>query len=103
MSDWTFAAATFVLGCGLVLYIGRRFLASQSHYPLPPGPPGLPFVGNVIGINTSAPWVTYADWAKTYGKLATTHSISPHILKSTPYRRHSSFQADGKGYYHNQF
>jgi hypothetical protein len=36
-------------------------------YPLPQCPPGLPFVRNVIGINTNAPWQTYVEWVKEYG------------------------------------
>jgi len=59
---------TLALGCVVVLYIGRRVLRSLTSYPLPPGPPGLPWVGNVIGVNTSAPWVMYAEWARTYGR-----------------------------------
>lgn len=34
--------------------------------PLPPDPPGLPFIGNVIGFNTKVPWLTYAEWSNTY-------------------------------------
>ncbi|KAF8129485.1 cytochrome P450 [Boletus edulis] len=60
---------TFALGCLGVLYIWRRALRTQTPYPLPPGPPGLPWVGNVIGINKDAPWLTYAGWARTYGDL----------------------------------
>jgi hypothetical protein len=29
-------------------------------------PSGLPWVGNVIGMNSGAPWVTYVEWARTY-------------------------------------
>ena len=65
--DWT-ATGALSLGCVVVLYIARRALGSRTAYPLPPGPPGLPWVGSVIGVNTDAPWVTYAEWAKTYGR-----------------------------------
>lgn len=70
MSDWT-TAGTLALAGVVVLYIWRQALARRTAYPLPPGPPGLPWAGNVIGINTSAPWITYAEWTRTYGRLQT--------------------------------
>lgn len=68
MHDWTTTGA-LALGCVVFLYIGRRALGSRTSSLFPPGPPGLPWVGNVIGVNTDAPWLTYAEWARTYGKL----------------------------------
>lgn len=67
MFDWTTTGA-LVLGSVVVLYIGRRALSHRTSYPLPPGPPGLPWVGTVNGIDAGSPWVTYAEWAKTYGR-----------------------------------
>ena len=63
------AACAVALGCVTLTYISRRYLQNTGPgLPLPPGPPGLPWVGNVIGIDTKAPWLTYREWAKTYGK-----------------------------------
>jgi hypothetical protein len=70
MSHWMATIGTLVIGCGLTLfYISRRVLATPKSHPFPPGPPGLPWIGNVFGIDLNAPWVTYAEWAKTYGRL----------------------------------
>lgn len=70
MLTWpTVYAAT--LGCVAVICIERYLKNARSRsrpYPLPPGPPGLPWVGNVIGIDAGAPWLTYSKWAKTYGQ-----------------------------------
>ena len=68
MSDWTKTGA-LVLGSVTVLYIGRRALGPRRSYPLPPGPPGLPWIGTVSGIDAGSPWITYNEWAKTYGRL----------------------------------
>ncbi|KIK57867.1 hypothetical protein GYMLUDRAFT_736512 [Collybiopsis luxurians FD-317 M1] len=46
-----------------LLYI---FSKRRSNHPLPPGPPGLPLVGNVLNAPSSFEWVKYAEWAKEY-------------------------------------
>jgi hypothetical protein len=79
MSNWMITAI-FALGCVVVLYVGPRALASRTSHPLPPGPPGLPWIGNVIGINTGAPWITYAKWARTYGML---QHVQFHVIYSS--------------------
>ena len=65
--------ATALAGCVAIfcieLYLKNSRRQLRSSYPLPPGPPGLPWVGNVIGINAGAPWLTYSKWRKTYGQL----------------------------------
>ena len=75
MYDWATAGA-LLLGSIVGLYLGQRALWHRTSYPLPPGPPGLPWVGNVIGINASTPWITHTDWARTYG-------ASKHVPSST--------------------
>lgn len=46
-----------------------RHAKRKSLRPLnpPPGPKGLPFFGSVLDINTSEPWLTFTQWASTYG------------------------------------
>ena len=67
---WTITAFGLALACVVVLDITRRYLKDaipRSSYPLPPGPRGLPFIGNVFGISPDTPWLMYAEWAKKYG------------------------------------
>ncbi|OCH90317.1 cytochrome P450 [Obba rivulosa] len=53
----------------LVLRFAFRQRSPLSRLPLPPGPPPLPLVGNIKDVPTSHEWITYAEWAKTYGDV----------------------------------
>lgn len=45
----------------------RRSEATASLLPLPPGPPPLPFIGNVLDVPTFEPWKVYDGLSQTYG------------------------------------
>lgn len=52
-----------------VLYALRRVLESRKRStPMPPGPPGLPILGNVRDMPTDHEWLTFTEWGKTYGE-----------------------------------
>ncbi|KAH7905082.1 cytochrome P450 [Hygrophoropsis aurantiaca] len=55
-------------------------LTRRDGPPLPPGPPPTPIVGNVRGINASAPWLTYTEWAATYGDLVYSRFFRQEII-----------------------
>ncbi|KAG2365405.1 cytochrome P450 [Suillus spraguei] len=48
--------------------------------PLPPGPPPLPFVGNVMGIDTDHPWLAYSKWGAEYGEIVYSRLFSQDIV-----------------------
>ncbi|KAF8549585.1 cytochrome P450 [Imleria badia] len=86
MFDWTTTGA-LVLGSVVVLYIGRRALGRRRSYPLLPGPPGLPWVGTVTGIDAGSPWITYASlvYSRLLGKdiiILSSEKIAKDLLEN---------------------
>ncbi len=57
-------AAGILLLCSL-LYLSRR----HRHVSFPPGPKGIPLLGNLWDMPTEYPWITYARWTATYGDV----------------------------------
>jgi hypothetical protein len=51
----------------LIFLYFKRKNSSFSHLPLPPGPKGLPVIGNLRDIPTSFAWQTYHKWSKELG------------------------------------
>lgn len=55
----------FVL-CAAFVLKWRQYRLRRG-LPLPPGPTGLPLVGNVFDLNPQHPWLSYEQWGKQYG------------------------------------
>ncbi|EEB99702.1 hypothetical protein MPER_00569, partial [Moniliophthora perniciosa FA553] len=47
----------------IVAFLPRRRVDDNS----PPGPTGLPFIGNLLDLKRDAPWKTYKRWGERYG------------------------------------
>ena len=60
--------ATLLFGC--IILFGRLTLKrpNPNGLPLPPGPKGLPLIGNLFDFPTNHQWLVYDEWQKTYGK-----------------------------------
>lgn len=62
------------LGIGIIcatafLYLLRRLTTKAPHPPLPPGPRGLPFVGNALQVPSIRVWEKFAEWGQEYGDI----------------------------------
>ncbi|KAH7884748.1 cytochrome P450 [Phlebopus sp. FC_14] len=53
----------------LIFILEWRKRAARNGLPLPPGPKGLPLVGNVFDLDIARPWLSYEGWGKQYGAL----------------------------------
>ena len=64
------ALTIFVLGLSWLLiqfYQRRRTRNSSQGRRLPPGPPRLPVIGNLLDIPKVRPWEMYLEKSKKYG------------------------------------
>lgn len=59
------------IGAACVITIGVwraiRTIRGRAGLRYPPGPKGLPILGNALDIDMNEPHVTYTEWGKTYG------------------------------------
>ena len=67
-----------------VLAFFLKKLASTRPQPLPPGPKGLPILGNLFQLPKSFEWVTYHRWCKELGECLS------HVLGWSMHKRCSS-------------
>jgi hypothetical protein len=63
-SIWIAAASA---AAALVLVQAAR-AKRRNQLPLPPGPKGLPLIGNLLDIPQNKPWIVYNEWAERYGE-----------------------------------
>ncbi|KAG6811137.1 hypothetical protein H0H92_008833 [Tricholoma furcatifolium] len=66
MSLSPFNAAVGAVSSILLL---QWLLKPKQPAPLPPGPTGLPIVGNVADMPAKKEWITFAEWGRKYGGI----------------------------------
>lgn len=62
------AAALVVLPFSLYVRSWVEWRRCSGGRPLPPGPPPLPFVGNLFNAPRYKPWIGYRDLCRRYGR-----------------------------------
>ena len=58
------------------------YLRPKSAHPGPPGPRPLPVLGNVIDIDTSAPWIAFTRWKSQYGAFSGDLLLSNKLISA---------------------
>ncbi|BGP43937.1 hypothetical protein JCM10449v2_007994 [Rhodotorula kratochvilovae] len=65
------ATPTTLIAALLAIAVVLFARGKKAKGPLPPGPPGLPFIGNILDVPKSKPWIRFAEWTEEYGPMFT--------------------------------
>ncbi|KAJ7624503.1 cytochrome P450 [Roridomyces roridus] len=65
---------------GAVALLGIYKIFNKSSLPLPPGPKGLPFIGNMLQLPADRQWIQFTEWAKQYGDVVHVSALGQHIV-----------------------
>ena len=74
LSHFPTCLGTVIVAVALLVFLKQRL----SRPPYPPGPKGLPIVGNIYDLPPSCEWITYAKWSRQFGML-------PTVVKSSSF------------------
>ncbi|KAF8450341.1 cytochrome P450 [Boletus edulis BED1] len=65
---------------GVGLYLVKQVLTNKSPAPFPPGPKGLPLIGNIADMPSVKPWLTFTEWGRKYGDISHVEVLGQHII-----------------------
>ncbi|KAF8625149.1 hypothetical protein AX17_006927 [Amanita inopinata Kibby_2008] len=69
-----------VVCLGAASYLVYRHLSSNREGSLPPGPRGLPIVGNAADMPTEKDWLTYTKWGQKWGGICSVTVLGQPII-----------------------
>ncbi|KAJ7708771.1 cytochrome P450 [Mycena rosella] len=74
---------TGVLALGVAVLIATLYYTRKKKKivaPFPPGPRGLPILGNAADLPQSLPWLTFSRWAKEHGPIVHLRILGKSII-----------------------
>ncbi|KAI0249028.1 cytochrome P450 [Lactifluus subvellereus] len=73
-------ASTLIISCCIAIFL-YMFRRRRHSLPFPPGPRGLPIVGNVLDMPSRNPWLTYWQWGKQYNSdIVYANALGTHVI-----------------------
>nr|QPP19119.1 cytochrome P450 CYP1 [Wolfiporia cocos] len=70
----------FLLILPLAILASHLIKKNIARYPLPPGPPGFPIIGNALQMPLEKEWRVLADWAMKYGEIMHLSVLGQHVI-----------------------
>jgi len=65
---------------GVGLYLVKQLVTKKNPAPFPPGPKGLPLLGNLADMPSVKPWLTFTEWGQKYGDISHAEVLGQHII-----------------------
>ncbi|KAG2362235.1 cytochrome P450 [Suillus spraguei] len=65
---------------GVGIYLVRQVVIKKNPAPYPPGPRGLPLVGNFLDIPRINTWLTFTEWGQKYGDITHIEVLGRHMI-----------------------
>lgn len=74
------SSVALVIACLAWFNFIRRRSSGASRLPPPPGPKGLPILGNIFQVPTKREWLRYSEWFDKYGDMINLNVLGQNIL-----------------------
>ncbi|KAI0086254.1 cytochrome P450 [Irpex rosettiformis] len=62
------------------VFLLARVLGRRHTAPYPPGPKGLPFIGNMFDMPSAYPWHTFTEWGRTFGDMVYINTLGKRVI-----------------------
>ncbi|KAF8871009.1 cytochrome P450 [Infundibulicybe gibba] len=69
-----------IFAIGLLRAHAKNTRRNPKRLPLPPGPKGLPIIGNLLDIPTRKQWAVFGEWSKVYGDIMHLNAFGQSII-----------------------